>query len=204
MQSIIDFFWTFSRAYKPASLWYLFAMRTLVLYYSKSGNTQKYAEDIASALKCDVMPFKKFNKKMIDDYDTIIFGARVMGTRISKLDDFLLNYDLMKEKNVIIFAVGMSLVSKEARANLISGNLLDLYHVRFYQLRGSFDYSKLSLVDRLLMSNSLRLIANDPNASADQKMLLEIKENPIIVYDQDGVDRIISVVRKLDTVVADA
>ncbi len=179
-------------------------MRTLVLYYSKSGNTQKYAEDIASALKCDVLPFKKFKKQMIDEYDTIIFGSRVMGSRIQKLDDFLLNYDLMKEKNVIIFAVGMSLVTKEARANLISGNLLDLYHVRFYQLRGSFDYSKLSFVDRFLMNNSLRIIANDPEASADQKMLLTIKENPIIVYDQEGVDRIISVVRKIDTVVAEA
>lgn len=179
-------------------------MRTLVLYYSKTGSTKKYAEDIASALKCDVLPFNKFKKKMIDEYDTLIFGSRVIGTRISKLDDFLVDYDLMKEKNVIIFAVGMSLVSKEARASLISGNLLDLYHVRFYQLRGSFDYNKLGFVDKMMMNNSFRIIAHDPNATEDQKLLLSIKDHPIEVYDQEGVDRIISVVRKIDTVVATA
>ena len=179
-------------------------MRTLVLYFSKTGSTKKYAEDIAAALKCDVLPFKKFNKKWVDDYDTIIFGARVVGSRIQKMDDFLMHYDLMKDKNIILFAVGMSLVTKETRANLISGNLLDLYHVRFYQLRGSFDFKKLSFFERILMNNSLRMIANDPNASADQQMLLSIKETPLDYYDNAGVDRIISVVRKLDTVVAEA
>lgn len=176
-------------------------MRTLILYYSKTGNTEKYAEDIASSLKCDVLPFKKFKKKMIDDYDTIIFGSRVMGTRIQKLDNFLQMYELMKEKNVIIFAVGMSVVTKQTRDDLIKGNLLDLYHVRFYQLRGSFDYQKLGLVERLLFDNSLRLIQKDEASSPDQTALLALKETPIEVYDQAGVDRIISVVRKIDTVV---
>lgn len=176
-------------------------MRTLILYHSKTGSTQKYAEDIASAVKCDVLPFKKFKKKMIDEYDTIVFGSRVIGTRIQKLDDFLAMYDLMKEKNVIVFAVGMSLVTKETRLNLISGNLLDLYHIRFYQLRGSFDFSKLSFLEKTLMNNSLRMIANDPEATVDQKMLLELKENPLTYYDDAGVDRIISVIRKIDTVI---
>ena len=175
-------------------------MRTLILYYSKTGNTQKYAEDIAAALKCDVMPFKKFKAKMIDDYDTIVFGARVMGSRIQKLDNFLAHYDAMEGKNIIIFSVGMSLVSKESRDDLIRGNLLDLYHVRFYQLRGSFDFSKLGFIEKFMMNNSFRIIAKD-QANADQQALLTIKEHPIEVYDQAGVDRIISVVRKIDTVI---
>ncbi len=176
-------------------------MRTLILYHSKTGNTQKYAEDIAAAIKCDVLPFKKFKKKMIDQYDTIVFGSRVVGNRIQKVDDFLAMYDLMAEKNVILFAVGMSLVTKETRLNLISGNLLDLYHIRFYQLRGGFDFSKLSFGERFLMNNSLRMIANDPNATADQRMLLEIKERAFEYYDEDGVNKIISVIRKIDTVI---
>ena len=96
-------------------MWYLFRMRTVILYYSKTGNTKKYAEDIAAALKCDVMPLNKFKAKMIPDYDTIVFGSRVIGTKIQKADDFLAMYDAMEGKNIIMFAVGMSLVSKEAR-----------------------------------------------------------------------------------------
>ena len=189
--------------YKYMAVWYRFAMRTVILYYSKTGNTEKYARAIGDAVKCDVLPLNKFKKKMIGDYDTIVFGSRVIGSKIQKVDDFLAMYDLMKEKNVIIFAVGMSIPSKEGRAALISANILDLYHIRFYQLRGSFDYAKLNPLEKLLMSNSLRMISNDPNSTADQKMLLSIKDNPIECYDDAGVDRIISVIRKIDSVVVE-
>lgn len=179
-------------------------MRTLILYYSKTGNTQKYAEDIAASLKCDVMPLKKFKKKMIADYDTIIFGSRIMGSKIQKIDDFLSHYDAMEGKNVIVFAVGMSVVTAQTRKDLISANILDLYHLRFYQLRGSFEYDKLSFWEKFLMNQSLRRIAAMEDASADQKFLLTITENPIIYYDNQGVDKIISVVRRLETEVPTA
>lgn len=177
-------------------------MRTLILYYSKTGSTQRYAEEIGNAVHADILPFKKFKPKMIADYDTIVFGGRVVGSRIQKIDEFLRYWDDMSEKNVIIFSVGMSLVTKESRAALISGNILDLYHVRFYQLRGSFDFSKLGFIDRLLMSHSLNMIARDPDASVDQRALLDIKERPIEYYDRDGVDRIISVLHRLAAIPA--
>jgi hypothetical protein len=44
------------------------------------------------------------------------------------------------------------------------------------------------------------MIAKDPNASADQKMLLQIKDTPIIYYDQAKIDRIISVLHSLNVV----
>ena len=179
-------------------------MRTLILYYSKTGHTKKYAEDIAAALKCDVLPLKKLKKKMIADYDTIIFGSRVMGGRISKVDEFLSNYDLMAEKNVIMFAVGMSLATPESRKTLISNNLLDLYHIRFYQFRGSFDFNELSFFERFMLNNSLRMIENDPNATADQKTLLSIRETPINYYDEAAVNKVISIVRKLESEVTEA
>ncbi len=176
-------------------------MRTLIVYFSKTGNTKKYAEDMAQALKCDVLPIKKFKRRLIDQYDTIVFGSRVMGSQIQKINDFLMFYDDMKEKNIIVFAVGMSIPTKETRANLISANILDLYHLRFYQLRGSFEFEKLSFVEKFLMNRNFQMIANDPNATVDQRAVLALKDTPIIVYDQPGVDKIISVIRKIDTVV---
>ena len=175
-------------------------MRTLIIYYSKTGNAEKYAKDIAKAINADVVPFKKYKVKMAKDYDTIIFGSRVIGTRIQKIDEFLRDYEQIEDKNVIIYSVGMSIVTKDTRLNLISANLLDMYHIRFYQLRGSFDYQKLSALEKFMFSNSLRMIAHDPNASADQRMLLEIKERPIEYYDQAGVERIITVLNKISAI----
>ncbi len=172
-------------------------MRTLILYTSKTGNTKKYAEDIASAVKADVLPLKKFKEKMINQYDCIVYGGFVMGEKIQGIDRFLSYYNLMEGKEILVFSCGMSIVTKETRARLISTNVLEFYHVRFYQLRGSFDYSKLSFFYRFIMNHSLNMIARNPDAPADQQALLSIKERPIEYYDQYGIDRIISVINKL-------
>jgi menaquinone-dependent protoporphyrinogen IX oxidase len=175
-------------------------MRTLVLYTSSTGSTKKYAEDIAMAVHGDVMPLRKFKAKNFKNYDTIVFGGWVMGNTIQGLNKFLASYDLYKDKNVIVFSSGMSFPSNDGRDVIIEQNLLDMYHIRYYQLRGNFDYRKVKFPYNILFSNSIRMIAKDPNATADQKMLLQIKNTPIIYYDQAKIDRIISVIHSLNVV----
>jgi hypothetical protein len=76
-------------------------------------------------------------------------------------------------------------LQNDGRDVIIEQNLLDMYHVRYYQLRGNFDYRKVKFPYNILFSNSIRMIAKDPNATADQKMLLQrSKDTPIIYYDQ--------------------
>ena len=179
-------------------------MKTLVLYQTSTGSTKKYAEEIAQSVKADILPAKKFKKKLIPQYDTIVFGGWVMGGKIKGIDEFLSLWDLMSDKNVIVFSVGMSLPTKQARTDMISGNLLDMYHLRFYMLRGSFEYNKLKFPYKLLFANSLRMIARDENASADQKALLTVKETPIIVHDDEGINKIVSIINRLSAIPVEA
>lgn len=172
-------------------------MKTLVLYTSKTGNTATYAKDIAERVQGDALPLRHFPTRKMMGYDTIVFGGWVMGGTIQGLNKFLQSYKQIESKNVIVFSVGLSLPSPDGRSLMIEQNLLDLYHVRYYQLRGSFDYQKLRFPYNLLFANSLRMIGNDPNAGADQKELLKIKENPIETYDREKIDRIVSVLEQL-------
>ncbi len=175
-------------------------MRTLIIYYSKTGNTEKYANEIGSPINATVIPFKKFKKKMIKDFDTIVFGGRVIGNRIQKLDEFLRFYDDMEGKNIILFSVGMSMVTKDTRLSMISSNLLDMYHVRYYQLRGSFDFQKLGPVEKLLFNHSINVMAKDPAVAGQTAMLEQIKETPIEFYDHEGIAKIVTVLNKLSAI----
>lgn len=177
-------------------------MRTLVLYFSKTGNTKKYAEEIAMATHADLLSAPKFKPKMIKDYDTIVFGGWVMANKIQGLDEFLRYYEDMKDKNIIIFSVGMSIVSPEMRKELISTNILDLYHVRYYQLRGSFDFNKLGFVHRMLMNRTIAIMQAKENPDASQAAIAQLRDTPIIVHDQPGIDKIVSVIHKLDAIAA--
>lgn len=171
-------------------------MKTLVIYESKYGSTQKYAEEIAKRVEGDILPFKKVKfKKAIGEYDIIVFGAYTRGGKVAKIDEFLQNWSLMEGKAVIIFACGMSIPTAESRKELIETNVLNDYHLRFYQLRGRFNYSELRFPDNLIFNQSIKIVEQqDPSKATD---LEYIKSNPIEVYDQEKVDYIVSVIQKI-------
>src|SRR5574344_66080 len=129
-------------------------MKTLILYTSKTGNTKAYAEDIAKQVAADVAPLKGFRMKKMLDYDTIVFGGWVQGGTIKGLDKFLSDYKSIEKKNVLIFSVGMSIPTSDGRSLMIEQNLLDMYHVRYYQFQRSFDMQKLHFPESFMISNS--------------------------------------------------
>lgn len=175
-------------------------MQSIVLYVSQVGSTKKYAEDIAKTISAEVMPLKKFKWRNLPNYNLIIFGGWVMGGKIKGLDDFLAHYDEMKDKNVIVFSSGMSIPSKEGRDEIINTNILDLYHVRYYQLRGSFDMSKLPFIQKTMMKYTIKLMETKQGA-ANSAMIKEMVEHPFDYYDQEGIDKIIRVASKLKNIV---
>ncbi|MCR5490960.1 MAG: flavodoxin domain-containing protein [Bacilli bacterium] len=171
-----------------------------MLYKSSVGSTKAYAEDLAKMVGGDVLPLNKLNwKKALPMYDAFVFGGWVRNGVIQGLNDFMVHYDDMNEakKDIIVFSSGMSIPTKAGRDELISSNILDLYHVRYYQLRGSFDINKLNFVNKFIMKKSLQYIENDPDASAERRSLTALLEHPIEYYDHEGVERIATVLNKI-------
>ena len=175
-------------------------MKTLILYKSNQGNTEKYAQAIGESVRADVMKLSRKGLKMCKNYDTIIFGGWVRGGVIQGLDDFLAIYDEIDDKNLIVFAVGMSVPTKNGRQDLISRNLLDLYHLRFYQFRGSFDYKKLKFPQNIMMRKSIEMSLKDPSITpeSDPHVLASLLDHPLEYYDQEKVDRVISVLHMIE------
>ena len=57
--------------------------KAIVLYTSKRGATQQYAEWIAQSLECECAALKDFDKETIPEYDLIIYGSWLRGDRKS-------------------------------------------------------------------------------------------------------------------------
>ncbi|MCR4561734.1 MAG: flavodoxin domain-containing protein [Bacilli bacterium] len=174
-------------------------MKTIVLYTSKTGCAQAYAEEIAKNVGAECCALKKFRKKKLADYDTIIFGGWIRAGVIMGIDDFLQSWSAIEDKNVIVYSVGMAIPSREGRRDLISQNLLDMYHIRYYQLRGSFDFSKLNPIEKMLLKRGLNSSVDSPDNPAGSA-ILQILDHPVEYYDHEGVDKICSVVRALAVV----
>ena len=62
-------------------------MKTLIVYFSQTGFTQKYAEWLAEALGGTTLTMKEASKKndsFFNDFDAIIFGSWLSMEKIAK------------------------------------------------------------------------------------------------------------------------
>ena len=62
--------------------------RTVVIFKSKYGATEKYARWIGEELDCPVFSFDDFSKDKLNDYDNIIYGGGVQAGGIKGFDKF--------------------------------------------------------------------------------------------------------------------
>jgi flavodoxin len=59
-------------------------MRTVVLYFSRTGNTKFMAESIANAIMAPAFDINSSDPIVVEDYDMIILGTPVEGFRPTK------------------------------------------------------------------------------------------------------------------------
>ena len=75
-------------------------MSTVVIYKTKYGATQRYAEWIGEALQADVFNIRKFTKERFAGYDTIILGGGIYAGNINGLSLISKDFDQLKDKNL--------------------------------------------------------------------------------------------------------
>lgn len=60
-------------------------MRTLVIYYSKTGFAKRYAQWLEEDLACRCVPFSQRDSVDLAAYDKVVFGSSVHAGGIRKL-----------------------------------------------------------------------------------------------------------------------
>lgn len=170
-------------------------MKNLIVYYSKYGHTKRYAEFLKTRIGGDMITIDELNKKVLKDYDNVIFGSSLRRNTILKLKNFLKLYKYMDGKNVFVFANGFSTmqVSDETKQFLIDMNGLYDYHIRFYLVPGGFSYADLKGIDKKMIDFSLKIGQKD----AEQDLSL-FKEREIDLVNPNALDRMVDVIHELE------
>lgn len=95
-------------------------MKILLIYKSKTGFTEKYANWIKEELNCDIEKISNIHKIDLNSYDLVIFGSRIHAGRIDGLDKIKkLNLD----KKLIIFATGATPKETDSIMEVWNSNL---------------------------------------------------------------------------------
>ncbi|MBD7912785.1 MULTISPECIES: flavodoxin domain-containing protein [Clostridium] len=173
-------------------------MKTIVIYKSKTGFTKKYAEWIAEELSADIFNISKVNINMLDKYDTIIYGGSLYAVGIIGVNLITKNINKLKGKKIVAFATGASPLRDEVINEVRDKNFTteQQKYIKFFYLRGGFNYNKLNLFDKFLMTLLKLKIKNKKKEelSSDEIGMLAVYNRPVDFTDKKNIDKIITYV----------
>ncbi|MBQ1470822.1 MAG: hypothetical protein IIZ34_00475 [Eubacterium sp.] len=181
--------------------------KTAVIYYSKYGTTRRYAEWIASELEAELFDARKFKKKDLSRFDTIVYGGGIYAGGIKGIELITKNwYKGLSEKRVIVFAVGITVESEACREQCLEVNFEKRFvtdaaedagrdsgqfalgellkekrmPIRCFFLPGAFDPGQIRGMDKAIMAVTRKMIGS--GAQGDSV------DGAIAKYMQQGCD----------------
>ncbi|MDF2884179.1 MAG: hypothetical protein K0R54_4746 [Clostridiaceae bacterium] len=170
-------------------------MKTVVIYKSKTGFTKKYAEWIAEDLSADIFDASKVNINMLDAYDTIIYGGSLYAVGITGVKLITQNIDKIKDKNIVVFATGASPSREDVINEVKNKNFTpeQQKYIKFFYLRGGFNYSKLNPFDKFLMTLLKWKMKSKKKEelTSDEIGMLAIYDKPVDYTMRKNIDSII-------------
>lgn len=168
--------------------------KTIIIYKSKYGTTEKYANWLADELGCDICGCKGIGKIDFNKYSTVIYGAGIYAGGIGA-KNITSCWETLKEKKIIIFTVGLSDPEKTDYQPIIDKgfNSEQKQMIKFFHLRGGIDYKSLGFVDKMLMAMLVSVMKKKPEAelSDDSRMMLEAYGNKADFTDRKQIKPIL-------------
>lgn len=160
--------------------------KTIVIYKSKHGSTQKYAQWIGEELDCPVVKAEKFLKKDFPLYDNIIFGGGVQAGGIMGFDLIKKNMRKLRGKKVITFAVGLNVMEPETRMQLreINFDKPQVKSMTCYYCPGAYNPEEVKGIDKgiiKMMINMLEAKTPSQMTENDRNLLKAVKEGADLI-----------------------
>lgn len=177
-------------------------MNAIVVYKSKTGFVKKYAVWIAEDLSADFFEASGVTIDKLATYDTIIYGGGLYESGINGVKLITDNLDRLADKKVVVFASGATPGRKEEIDEIWNSNFTSEQQdcIRFFYLRGGFDYSKLNQFGKVLMTLLKWKLKMKPRVklTPDEKGLLTAYAKPADFTRKNNIDPLISYVRSGD------
>ena len=175
-------------------------MKSIVVYESRYGSTEKYAKWIGEELNCKVAKISDTTTKDLLKYDNIIFGGWLHAGKIKGFKNIAKDIDKLKNKNLVVFIVGLSIMDDNMYEEISKNNFKDMNNIKYFYLRGAFDYKKLTAFDKIMM-NLFKIILKkqkDEDMDENTRGMIDAYTNPVDFTDRKNIREIVSLVKVMD------
>ena len=127
-------------------------MKVLILYSSKTGFSQRYAQWLGAALDCQAVPFKARKRVDMSGYEGIVLFGGLYAGQMSGLKWLKKQLPALAGKRIAAVAVGCAPMETpdlpESMEKLFGGNP----EIKGFYCQGGLDYEHMGAVDRAMMA----------------------------------------------------
>ena len=158
---------------------------TVVVYSTRNGSTERYAQWIAEDCGADLMRAGETSLETLLRYETIIYGGCVYQGTIRGAELIRKNLDRLQGKQLLLFAVGLTHPADDAAFELVlSRNFSTAQQqgIRFFHFPGALDYAKMSFTQKFTLK---LLVKNLMKRPAEERTEME---NALVRSYGSGVD----------------
>ncbi len=154
-------------------------MNAIVIYKSKYGSTQAYAEWIAEELSCKAQDAKTVKIDDLMEYDTIIYGGGLYAEVIAGVHLITKNIDKLSDKKLIVYSTGITPLScREYYDTLVMDKNFKTKEIRekikVYNFMGKMVLDELSVVHRTAIKTLKKIMSSKENPSEMEKLLIDL------------------------------
>jgi len=151
--------------------------KVIIIYHSKTGFSQRYAEWLAEDLGCQAVPYRDRGTVSLSRYDTIILFGGLYAGNMSGLG--WLKKQPLTGRRAAAVAVGCSPMDWPGLSESME-KLFDGTPIEGFYCQGGLAYDRMGAVDRAMMAGLRAALRNKPEMS---EMLAGISQS------FDGTDR---------------
>lgn len=163
-------------------------MKQIIVYQSKTGITQRYAELLAEQTGIPLLPLRQATPAALAEYDRVIFGSRLCAGHVDGLKKFL---SLAQGKALVLFATGAAPDQEDFwKDNLTEEQLANI--PRFY-FPGGLCYEKMGLSDKLMMKAAAFFLSRRPGADP---RLAETIRRSYDIFEPSAVAPLVELLKK--------
>lgn len=174
-------------------------VKIVVVYTSLSGFTAAYAKWIAEEVSADLFTLEEISVGLLQNYSVVVYGGslHMVGiTGYKRLQKYLLQ---LPDKKLVLFTTGASPQRDETVEEVRNANLSaeEQKTIPFFYFRGGFNYDRLDLLNKILMTLlkwKLKLIRNK---TPDMLGMLNVYDHPMDFTRRDAIAQLVEVVKHL-------
>lgn len=156
-------------------------MKGIVIYKSKYGSTQQYAEWISETLGFDLANVDEFDPELLTEYSIVVLGSYIHAGKIVLKEWLDKNVKLLTSRGIFLYTVSGTSPQSEDLRNIYKSTMPDELKMnnQYFAFGGKMDYKKLDRMDKMVMNMGVLLERSVESKISMKKGYDHVKKKPI-------------------------